>query len=162
MKVTDNIGNLFAESTKTQSQKSKPEQSFSEVLDQVAQGPAGGSTGPKATPVIPPPGALDPVPLSGSVQAMSQCDEETAVEPGLIDELETILLAFDRYRIKLGDSSVPVDDLADIIGHLEDRIGRLQALSASSGIREGLRDVTSGLMITLSTEIEKYKRGDYF
>jgi hypothetical protein len=161
MKVTDK-GNLFTESLKNQNQKAKPEQSFSEVLIQVAQGPVGGSTGLKADSVIPPLGALDPFTLSQPVQAVSQSDGETSLTAGLIDELETILHAFDHYRIKLGDTSVPVNDLADIIGHFEDRIDRLQVLSSTSGIPQGLREVTSGLMITMATEIEKYKRGDYF
>lgn len=161
MKITDNIGNLFIQSAKRPSQKANREQSFSEVLDQVAQGPVEGSSGPKAGTIIPPPGALDPVTLSGPVSPLSQSEGETSLAAGLIDELETILHAFDHYRIKLGDQSVPVNDLADIIGHFEDRINRLQALSSAATTPEGLKEVTSGLMITMATEIEKFRRGDY-
>jgi hypothetical protein len=161
MKITDNIGNLFAQSSKRPSQQAKPEQSFSEVLDQVAQGPGEGSSGLKAGTIMPPLGGLNPVTLSESVGPLSQSDGETPLAAGLIDELETILHAFDHYRTKLGDESVPVDDLADIIGHFEDRIARLQALSAAATTPEGLKEVTSGLMISMATEIEKYRRGDY-
>jgi hypothetical protein len=160
MKITDNMGNLFAQGAKSPSQKAKTEQSFSEVLAQIAQGPAEESSALKAG--IPLLGALDPVTLSEPVGPLSQSEGQTPLAAGLIDELETILDAFDRYRTRLGDVSVPVDDLADIIGHFEDRIDRLQVLNSSATTPEGLKEVTSGLMITIGTEIEKYKRGDYF
>jgi hypothetical protein len=161
MKITDNMGNLFTQGSKNRSQKANPEQSFSEVLVQVAQGPVEGSSGVKPGTSIPPLGALDPVTLSEPVRPLSQSEGETPLVAGLIDELETTLHAFDHYRIKLGDESVPVDDLADIIGHFEDRIDRLQALNSAATTPEGLKEVTSGLMITIATEIEKFKRGDY-
>jgi len=161
MKITDNIGELFAHSSKRPSQTAKPQQSFSEVLDQIAQGPVEGSSGLNAGTSIPPLGALDAVTLSEPVSPLSQSEGDTPLAAGLIDELETILHAFDHYRIKLGDESVPVDDLADIIGHFEDRINRLQSLSSAATTPEGLKEVTSGLMITMATEIEKYRRGDY-
>jgi len=161
MKITDNFGELFAQSSKRSSQKVKPEQSFSEVLDQVAQGPVEGSGGLKAGTSIPPLGALDAVTLTEPVGPLSQSEADTLLGAGLIDELETILYAFDHYRMKLGDESVSVDDLADIIGHLEVRIDRLQVLNSAATTPEGLKEVTSGLMITMATEIEKFKRGDY-
>lgn len=161
MKVTNNICNVFVESAKSPSEKSKPGQSFSDLLAQVARGSEEGSSGLKSGTGLPPLGGLDPVTLSGSVTPLSQSGGETVAGAGLIDELETILGTFDHYRMKLGDVSVPVDDLADLIGHLEDRIGRLQALNASATTPGGLKEVTSSLMITIATEIEKYKRGDY-
>jgi hypothetical protein len=161
MKITDNMGNLFAQGSKNPSQKTKTEQSFSEVLVQIAQGPVEESSALKAGTSIPPLGALDPVTLSEPAIPLSQSVGETPLATGLIDELETILHAFDRYRTKLGDASIPVDDLADIIGHFENRIDRLQVLNSAATTPEGLKEVTSGLMITIATEIEKFRRGDY-
>ncbi len=161
MKITDNLGDLFTQSFKNPSQKAKSKRSFSEVLAQVAQGPVEGSSGLTAGTRIPNLGGVDPVTLSEPVRPLSQSEGETSVEAGLIDELETTLHAFDHYRIKLGDVSVPVDDLADLIGHFEDRIDRLQALNSAATTPEGLKEVTSGLMITMATEIEKFRRGDY-
>jgi hypothetical protein len=161
MKITDNIGSLLAQGSKNASQKSKPDQSFSEVLVQVAQGPVEGSGCQKAGTISTPPCGLDPVTLSEPVSQLSQSADQTSLAAGLINELETTLDAFDHYREKLGDVSVPAGDLADIIGHLEDRIGRLQTLSATPATPEGLKEVTSSLMITMATEIEKFKRGDY-
>jgi hypothetical protein len=161
MKITDNMGNLFAQGSKNPSQKSRTEQSFSEVLVQIAQGPVEESSGLKAGTSIPPLGALDPITLSEPVRPLSQSEGETPLAAGLIHELETILDAFDGYRKKLGDVSIPMDDLADIIGHLEDRIDRLQVLNSAATTPEGLKEVTSGLMITIATEIEKFRRGDY-
>jgi hypothetical protein len=144
MKITDNMGNLFTQGSKNPSQKVKAEQSFSEVLVQVAQGPVQGSSGLKASTSIPPLGALDPANLSGPVRPLSQKEGETPLSAGLID-----------------DVSVPVDDLAEIIGHFEDRIDRLQAVNSAATTPEGLKEVTSDLMITIATEIEKFRRGDY-
>ncbi len=161
MKVTDNICNVFVQSAKNPSEKPNPGQSFNDLLAQVAQGSAEGSSDLRPGTGLPPLGGLDPVTLSGSVTPLSQSGGPTVVDAGLIDELETILGAFDRYRMKLGDVSVPVEDLADLIGHFEDRMGRLQALNAAATTPEGLKEITSSLMITIATEIEKYKRGDY-
>ena len=161
MKITDNMGNLFTQGPKNPSQKAKPEQSFSEVLIQVAQGPVQGSSGLKASNSIPPLGALDPANLPEPVRPLSQREGETPLAAGLIDELETILHTLEHYRTKLADVSVPVDDLAEIIGHFEDRIDRLQALKSAATTPEGLKEVTSDLMITIATEIEKFRRGDY-
>jgi hypothetical protein len=161
MKITDNMGNLFTQSAKRSSQKTNREQTFSEVLDRIAQGPVEGSSGLKASTGVPPLGAFDSITLSEPVGALSQSEGESPHAAGIIDELETILHAFDHYRVKLGDVSTRADDLADIIGHLEDRIDRLQALNNSATTPEGLKDVTSGLMITMATEIEKFWRGDY-
>jgi hypothetical protein len=161
MKITDNIGSLLAHGSKNPSQKSKSEQSFSEVLVHVAQGTVEGTGCQGTGTIIAPPCALGPVTLSEPVSQPSQSTDQTALAAGLINELETTLDAFDHYREKLGDVSVPIDDLADIIGHLEDRIGHLQTLTAAPTTPEGLKKVTSSLMITMATEIEKYKRGDY-
>lgn len=79
----------------------------------------------------------------------------------ILDELQDTLDLVDFYADKLGDSSVSANGLSPLIEHLEDRMEGLHNSGASSETPEKIRSIISDMTITIGSEIEKFKRGDY-
>ena len=67
----------------------------------------------------------------------------------------------DFYAAKLSDASIPSQDMTPLINYLEDRMDSLQAMEFVPNMPGKLRTLVSDLVITIGTEIAKFKRGDY-
>lgn len=79
----------------------------------------------------------------------------------LVDALGETLDLVEFYAGRLGDTSLPAEDMDPLVTHLEERLTSLKDLESAQGMPEKLRPVISDLMVTLGTEIAKYRRGDY-
>ncbi len=79
----------------------------------------------------------------------------------VILEIEDLLDKVDFYVERLGDTSFPVKDLAPLINHLEERASALMDYSATGKLPAELGQIVSDLAVTISAEVEKFKRGDY-
>jgi hypothetical protein len=51
--------------------------------------------------------------------------------------------------------------LSPLIGHLEEKMEALSHLESNPDFPGSLRPVVSDLLVTVGTEIAKFKRGDY-
>ncbi len=79
----------------------------------------------------------------------------------VIEELRQTLDLVDFYAAKLADSSLPARGMSPLISHLEDRLDALQGMESSPNLPEKLRPILSDVVITIGTEIARFRRGDY-
>ena len=79
----------------------------------------------------------------------------------LLKDLKETLDVVDFYAQKLGDASLSANGLTPLIGHLEDRLGMLNEMASSPHTPENMKPVVSDMVITIGTEIAKFRRGDY-
>lgn len=78
-----------------------------------------------------------------------------------VEGLEQTLDIMDFYAARLSDASFPIREMTPIIGHLEERLEGMQSLESTSGLPDHLRSILSDAIITIGTEIAKFRRGDY-
>lgn len=79
----------------------------------------------------------------------------------VIDELQQTLDLVDFYAAKLADSSLPASGMNPLIDHLEDRLSNLRSMETNTELPEPLKPVISDMLVTIGTEIAKFRRGDY-
>ena len=78
----------------------------------------------------------------------------------VINELQQTLDLVDFYAEKLADSSLPASGMNPLIDHLEDRLSNLQSMETSPEMPEPLKPVISDMLLTIGTEIAKFRRGE--
>lgn len=79
----------------------------------------------------------------------------------VVEGLEQTLDIVDFYAAKLSDTSFPLREMNPIIGHLEERLEGMRSLEATPGLPDHLKSILSDAVITIGTEIAKFRRGDY-
>jgi hypothetical protein len=79
----------------------------------------------------------------------------------VIGELERSLDLVDFYAAKLADRSLSVRDMEDLVFHMEERVAALRELESAPGLPERLRGILSETLLTVGTEVAKFRRGDY-
>jgi hypothetical protein len=79
----------------------------------------------------------------------------------LMDSLRDTLNLIDFYAGKLGDGSVPAEDLTPLIEQLDNRLESLKIISEGDNVPDELKPVISEMTVTIGTEIQRFKRGDY-
>jgi len=79
----------------------------------------------------------------------------------VVEGLEQTLDLLDFYALKLSDPSFSIKDMSPIITHLEERLEGMRNMQSTSPLPDGLSSVFSDTMITIGTEIAKFRRGDY-
>lgn len=85
-----------------------------------------------------------------------------AIERGrILDEIRNTLDLVDFYAHKLTDASVTAEGMNPLVDHLEERLEGLRRMETSKGLPDQLRPVISDVVLTMGTEIAKFRRGDY-
>lgn len=79
----------------------------------------------------------------------------------VLDEILKSLDLIDFYAGKLGDGSLDAQSLDPLVTHLEESVERLKGMEDTPGFSEELKPILSDVVLTLGTEIAKYRRGDY-
>ena len=79
----------------------------------------------------------------------------------IVSTIRDTLNMIDFYALKLSDTSVPSQDMTPLIDDLEDRMNSLHTMESVPGMPDKLRNLVSDLVITVGTEIAKFRRGDY-
>lgn len=79
----------------------------------------------------------------------------------VVGALKETLDLVDFYSSKLADSSLNARGLTPLINHLEERLAALQSMESYPDMPDKMKPVISDLEITIGTEIERFKRGDY-
>lgn len=156
MKVYEGQIPVLPGSPKDAQKKAAGESDFQKIMDQARvefhkkeQSPAKGVTGPVE-----------------SIQLTSGPDH--VVNPGgiserkeLIRELQTTLDLVDFYAVKLADSKLATSAISPLVSHLEDRLEVMRNMESNPGLPDKLRPVIADMVITIGTEIAKFRRGDY-
>ena len=112
------------------------------------------------------PGPLPPEPGLEGVRILPGVEKTakpTAIggREKVIGALQETLDLVDFYAGKLGDPSSPIRGLEPLVDHLEERMEGLKDMRAAAALPERLQSILSDLVLTLGTEIAKFKRGDY-
>lgn len=79
----------------------------------------------------------------------------------VLDEIRKTLDLVDFYAEKLGNTSLPVKGLDPLVDHLETRLEGLKGMESNPELPDRLRPILSDVVMTMGTEIAKFKRGDY-
>jgi len=93
----------------------------------------------------------------GKVDERSNVPEKEQI----LRELQQTMDLVDFYAGKLSDTSLPLKGLDPLMSHLEDRLETLRSMEKGTGLPERLRPIISDMLITIGTEIAKFRRGDY-
>lgn len=157
MKVYKGQGPVLPQPNKDVNKKGTGEDGFQKIMDQVRSQTEkqGEITGREN---------LGPVP--DGIQIVHGADRineplNMAERKQVLEELKQTLDIVDFYAARLADSSLSINGINPLIGHLEDRLEILRNMESAPGMPEKLRPVISDMVITIGTEIAKFKRGDY-
>ena len=157
MKIYEGQGSILQQTHKNMDKKGPKETGFKEIMDQTML-----KTGKKGN--IDPHRNLEP-PLDG-IRIHHGAGEigepfKMVEKQQVIGEIQQTLDIIDFYAAKLADSSLSISGITPLIGHLEDKMETLRSMESAAGMPEKLRPIISDMVITIGTEIAKFKRGDY-
>jgi hypothetical protein len=157
MKVYEGQGVTPNPMVKKRSSKSSGEGEFQRIMDQMVPAGEGGKTGGiKGNRELVPEG----IQFIGSMDGIHGA--AGAVKRGqVLEELEQTLDLVDFYAAKLGDRSMSVQDMEDLVVHMEQRVAVLRDMESAPGVPEGLKGILSETALTVGTEVARFRRGDY-
>ena len=157
MKINESNGALIESQSKlNKNRNTDNEGSFQQIMDQIA---SNGETTKKTLPLN-----INPVQIiesTTSVNHVNQLESETNIKNTLLDSLKETLDLVDFYVGKLGDTSFPAENLTSLIDQLDDKLMTIKNISSEESLPEQLRPVVSDIAVTIGSEIERYRRGDY-
>ena len=106
---------------------------------------------------------INPVQIIDQPISITQINEstESSQKGQLLDSIKDTLDLIDFYAGKLSDESFPTENLSSLVDQLDERLGSIKEMSSMEGIPEKLKPVISDVAVTIGTEIERYRRGDY-
>jgi poly-D-alanine transfer protein DltD len=155
MKVYENLGPVLPISPKNTHKNGAKEDEFQQIMDQVQAGAMKSEETAN-------PGSIAPQSLDVRIlQRTEQPGSSTQVKQLVLNELRSTLDLVDFYAEKLGNTSLPVTDLDPLVEHLDERLKNLQNMESAKGLPDKLRPIVNDVVVTLGTEIAKFRRGDY-
>ena len=155
MKINENQKLLIGQQAKINKNQNTGTGSFQEIMDQMTSHRETSNTLPvniNPVQIIDKPADITTIngPASGS-------DEKSL----LLDSLKDTLDLIDFYAGKLADVSFPAENLSSVIDQLDERLTAIKDMSSADGMPEQLKPVISDIAVTIGSEIERFKRGDY-
>ncbi len=128
--------------------------SFQQIMEQLTSRPETGRSLPlNINPVQIINGPAGIIPVNGQPDST----EKTM----LLDTLKGTLDLIDFYAGRLSDTSLPAEDLTSLVDKLDEKLSDIKGLSSMEGIPDRLKPVISDIAVTMGTEIERFRRGDY-
>ena len=82
-------------------------------------------------------------------------------ENPVIKRTERLLDTLDRYREKLQNPAVGLEEISPLVREMEMKKEDLTSMLNSLPDGDGLKDILNEALITSSLEVAKFKRGDY-
>ena len=155
MKINESHRMLIEQQNKINKNKNTGAGSFQEIMDQVASNREPNKALPlniNPVQIIDNPVAITPV--NGAVSGINEKDM-------LLDSLKETLDLIDFYTGKLADDSFPAENLSSLIDQLDNRLSVIKDMSSVEGMPEKLKPVISDIAVTIGSEIERFRRGDY-
>jgi len=157
MKINEGQGSILQQTHKNMDKGRPQETDFKKIMDQTML-----QAGKK--------GGIDPYrnlePAIDGIRIHHGAEEirepfKMVEKQQVIGEIQQTLDIIDFYAAKLADSSLSISGITPLIGHLEDKMETLRSMESAAGMPEKLRPIISDMVITIGTEIAKFKRGDY-
>lgn len=157
MKVHEGQGPKIGDIGRVNSKNGSAGDDFKKIMDQLTSGQEVLQSSSKS---------LDAVSNIDSIIGVNRINPVNMVpvshEKGmLLDSLRDTLDLIDFYSNKLGDGNVPSKDLTPLIEELDGRLESLKIISEGDNVPDALKPVISEMRITIGTEIERFRRGDY-
>lgn len=157
MKVYEGQGSVLQPTHKNMNKKGPKESDFQKIMDQTRLQPEKkgdlalyGDLGPVA----------DGIHIHHGAEKINE-PLKTVEKEQVMEEIRQGLDIIDFYAAKLADSSLSISGITPLIGHLEDKMETLRSMASAPGMPEKLRPIISDMVITIGTEIAKFRRGDY-
>ena len=154
MKVYENQGLIQPTHSKKTHKNGDKDDEFQKIMDQMQ------AETMKSEEAVNP-GSVAPQLDVRIIQGVQQTGSSTQVKQMVLNELRSTLDLVDYYAEKLGNTSLPVTGLAPLIEHLDERLKNLQDMESTKGLPDKLRPIVNDVVVTLGTEIAKFRRGDY-
>lgn len=155
MKIHENQGLILPNNANKAHKNGAQEDEFQKIMDQVQAGAMKSEETAN-------PGSIAPQSLDVRIlQRTEQPGSSIQVKEIVLNELRNTLDLVDFYAEKLENTSLPVTDLAPLIEHLDERLKNLQNMESTKGLPDKLRPIVNDVVVTLGTEIAKFRRGDY-
>ncbi len=155
MRIDESQRALLEQQGKINKTKNTEKVSFQQIMDQLALRPEAGKALPvNINPVQIIDGPTGIIPLNGS--------KPGSVEKNiLLDSLKDTMDLIDFYAGRLSDVTIPAENLSSLVDQLDEKLTAIKGLSSIEGIPEKLKPIISDIAVTMSTEIERFRRGDY-
>ena len=154
MKINESHRVLIEQQGKLNKNKNTNAESFQQIMDQMASGTETGKTLPAN---INPVQIIDGPAGTLPINAMGGSSEKDL----LLDSLKGTLDLVDFYAGKLADKSFPAENLSSLVDQLDERLESIKGMSSMEGVPDKLKPVISDIAVTIGTEIERFRRGDY-
>ena len=157
MKVYEDQAPLLHQTAKRVDKKVNRENDFQKIMDEKMAGVEKGgvpNVQPSGDPVV------GGVQILRGIEQIRRPSEAVGNQP-VLDEIQKTLDLIDFYGEKLGDPSLSSKGLDPLVGHLEERLGSLRKMASNPEMPDKLRPILSDVVLTMGTEIAKFKRGDY-
>ena len=154
MKIYESQRVLLEQQGKTNKNKNTDSGSFQQIMDQLTSSTEANKTLPvNINPVQIIDGPAGTLPING-ISGTNKKDL-------LLDSLKETLNLVDFYAGKLADESFPAEDLSSLVDQLDERLASIKDMSSMEGVPDKLKPVISDVAVTIGTEIERFRRGDY-
>ena len=158
MKIHESQGSLIQQAGKKQGKNSVDGSDFKKIMDKA--GSDGLEKGAASSEI----GNHRMIPVGG-VQILNNVEqvngESSSEKDQVLKTIKETLDFMDFYATKLSDSRNSDTSMEPLINHLEDRMEVLKGATTSQGVPEELTSVIADMLVTISTEIAKFRRGDY-
>lgn len=154
MKVYENQGLIQPTHSKKAHKNGTQEDEFQKIMDQLQA-----ETMKNEEAVNP--GSIAPQLDVRIMQGVQQTGSSAQAKEMVLNELRNTLDLVDFYAEKLGNTSLPVSDLDSLVEHLDERLKNLQNMESAKGLPDKLQPIVNDVVVTLGTEIAKFRRGDY-
>jgi len=154
MKIYENQRVLLEQQGKINKNKNTDAGSFQKIMDQLTSSTETNKTLPVN---INPVQIIDGPAGTLSINGTSGTSEKDL----LLDSLKDTLNLVDFYAGKLADESFPAEDLSSLVDQLDERLASIKDMSTMEVVPDKLKPVISDVAVTIGTEIERFRRGDY-
>ena len=154
MKIDESQRILLEQQGKINKNKNADAGDFQQIMDQLTSSTITKKTLPaNINPVQIINGPAETLPINNLIEPVKK--------DLLLDSLKETLDLIDFYAGKLADKSFPAENLSSLVEQLDERLVSIKDMSSMEGIPEKLKPVISDVAITIGTEIERFRRGDY-
>ena len=79
----------------------------------------------------------------------------------VVGQVEVMLDKVDFYAEKLADPSIPITDLSPLMDDMQSGAMALENMITNGKVPPALNNIVSDLIATITSEVEKFRRGDY-
>lgn len=154
MKIDESQRILLEQQGKINKNKNADAGDFQQIMDQLTSSTITKKTLPaNINPVQIINGPAETLPINNLIEPVKK--------DLLLDSLKETLDLIDFYAGKLADKSFPAENLSSLVEQLDERLVSIKDMSSMEGVPEKLKPVISDVAITIGTEIERFRRGDY-